>query len=316
MRFLAIALLVTPLTLYAAVPFSGLILSQQPQVARPQSEVTITATSIDRAVDVLEFIWKVDGEIVANQIGLASLTVTAPAVGDSIIVSVEVRSGGRTYASETLVIRPAALYLESDGKSSVPPFYIGERLPAVQGRVVFTAIPNFVLENGARLSPNDLLFEWRVNGIQKIKPALGKSSAEFEVPFFGKPFTVAVTAYSRDGTLRAEESSFVIPTAPDIVVYESSPLSGILDQRAVHDQYLLKSEEVTLVAYPLFTRNSEDIELNWSLNNSPVELPENESRSVTFRKTAEGSGAYQVGVAFSNPLLFLERASRAFLLQF
>lgn len=306
--------LLSPHSGFAA--FSGLYLSHSPEIVQPRKPVVVTASVVDRSESNLEYTWSVDGKVVANAAGQTSLEVIAPEAGIELEVSVEVRDGMRVYATERLLLRPATLYLESDATSSAPPFYIGKRLPSPQGEVTFSAIPNFITSNGTRLPADSLLYEWRVNGAQKIKPSLGKSSATFTVPFFNKPFTVTATASSRDGTLRAQESTLVTPASPDVVVYEMSPLSGILDQRAVRNEYLLTTEEVTLLAYPLYTKNVADIAFNWSLNGFLVDLPDGDSRSVTFRKTAEGSGSYRVSVDFSNPLLFLERAARSFLLQF
>lgn len=316
MRILLAIALFFPVALFAATPFSGLRLSTSPEVPRPGGQVTITAVSVDRDVNALEFIWSVDGKKVADAVGQTTLTISTPPVGASAEVTVETLLNGRPYANESVFIQPAALYIESDAKSSVPPFYIGKRLPSPQGSVTLSAVPDFVLQNGTRLTPSDLFFEWRVNNVQKIKPTLGKSSAVFPIPFFNRPFAVSVTAYTRDGSLRAQESTLVVPASPSIVIYETSPLGGILDQHAVTDSYTLPAEEVTLAAYPLFTVNRADIVFKWLLNGSQVELPAGDTHTVTFRKTAAGTGSYGVESTFSHPTRFLERASRSFLLQF
>lgn len=313
---IALFLFLLPVTALAATPFSGLVLTLKPEIPRPGETVTISALSVDRDLNALEFIWKVDGKEVADDIGVTSIQVTTPVIGSSSIISVSVIGGGKVYAEEQVELRPAALYLESDAKSSVPPFYIGKRLPGPQSTVVFSAVPDFVRSDGTRLTPSDLFYEWRVNGALKIKPTLGKSSAEFDAPFFNKPFTVSVSAYSKGGALRAEDAAFIVPTDSDLVIYETSPLGGVLDQHAVRDTYTLTAEEVTLTAFPLFVKNPSDIKFSWLLNKSPVDLPPGDTHTVTFRKTAEGSGSYNVSASFSNPVRFLERGVRSFLLQF
>lgn len=311
---LILALLLLPNFSYAA--FSGLILSQKPEVPVPGSEVLITASSIDRDVMQLEFVWSVDGKKVAQAVGQTTLTVAAPQVGERMSVVVEAREQGRAYGAQELVIQPAALYLEWEGRTSVPPFYTGKRLASPQTSVVISAIPHFVYPNGARENAENIFFEWRVNGSLRYTPTLGKSSATLDLPLLNKPFFVTVTGVSRDGSLKGQGNIVVSPVTPEVVVYETAPLGGLLDRRAVTKALQFQGEEVTLTAYPLYASPREALTFEWLLNRSTVETEEGRSHTITFRKTGSGSGSYTVEASYRNPARFLERAAHSFLLQF
>ena len=313
---LAAIILSLPFSAFAAQTFSGLVLSAKPEIARPGDRVLITATTVDRDAYALSYTWKVDGTVVADEVGRTSLSVTAPQAGDSTVISVEAWDGAHKYATEEFVIRPASLFLEWEAKSAMPPFYIGKPLVGPQGSIVVSAVPLFIRENGSRVSPQDVIFEWRIDGKLYDRPMLGKSSAEVALPFFNRPFVVRASASTRDGSLRADGETLIVPAQPDIVIYETSPLGGIIDQDAVGTEHTLKAEEVTLTAYPLYTTNTSNLQFAWRLNGQLVESDTESPRTVTFRKTGEGQGNYTVQTAFTNSTLFLERAARSFLLQF
>lgn len=308
------ALLLIPYFSLAA--FSGLVLSQTPEVPTPGTDVRVTATVIDRDVSQMAFTWTVDGEVVLDAVGQTSLTVVAPQPGDERVVSVEARDAQGVYATESLRIAPAALYLEWEGRSSAPPFYIGKRLVGPMATVVVSAVPNFVYASGSRAETRDIFFDWRVNGEQRIKPTLGRSSASFDLPLFNRPFLIEVTASTRDGRLSGKERVAIIPTNPKIVVYETSPLGGLLDRSAVVGTLPFREAEVTLTAFPLYGERRDLLSFAWSLNRSPIETVEGASHTVTFRKTGEGEGRYSVETSYENPLRFVERATHSFLLQF
>lgn len=312
--FIATVLLWVPVTSLAA--FSGLVLSQSPEIARPGENVTVRATVVDRAPASLEYLWSVDGELKKRSVGDATFTTPAPQVGSAISINVEVRDRGMVYAEESLIVRPGGVHLEWEARGSVPPFYIGRSLLAPHTRVVVTAIPNIVTESGELVPKKDLLFGWKVNGVLQSRVGSGTEELSFDLPVLSKPQVVTSIVETRDGSLRAENSVFIPVATQRLVVYEVSPLGGLLDRSAVREAYPFRETEVTLRAYPLYVVNPDESLVSWSLNGSALTAPEEDPYTITFRKTEEGEGSYEVRVGIRGIERFLERASYAFLLQF
>lgn len=312
--FIATVLLVTPVTSLAA--FSGLVLSQSPEIARPGEDVTVRATVVDRAPASLEYLWSVDGELKKRSVGDPTFTTPTPQVGGAISISVEVRDRGMVYAEESLIVRPGGVHLEWEARGSVPPFYIGRSLLAPHTRLVVTAIPNIVTSDGKLIPKKDLLFGWKVNGAIQSPVGSGTEQLSFTLPVLSKPQVITATVETRDGALRAENSVFVPVVAPRLVVYEVSPLGGLLDRSAVRETYSFRETEVTLRAYPLYVVNPDESVVSWSLNGGALSAPEEDPYTITFRKTEEGEGSYEVRLGIQGVARFLERASYAFLLQF
>ena len=177
-------------------------------------------------------------------------------------------------------------------------------------------IPNFVTQSGSSVSAKDIVFEWKINGTQAARPSLGRTSHSFSPTLLGKPQVVTVIATSKDGLLRAQESVVIPVTNPSVLVYESSPLGGILDRNAVSATHPFTEAEVTLTAYPLYVLNSDAVDFGWNLNGNPIETGEGAAHTITFRKTGEGTGTYDVEVGFSGVQRFLEQSAQSFLLQF
>lgn len=312
---ISFALILLPATALAAT-FSGIALTTSPEVPAPGSPVTVTATVVDRDPFTLEYRWTVDGEETLRGVGQKSITVTAPAVGESLRVRLEASDGNGPYGSNEITLTPSAVYLEWDARTSAPPFYIGRHLSSGQSPVVVTATPYVLKSNGERYSSSELFFEWRVDRKLQGSPVLGRTTVSIDPPFYNRAFVVSVLVYPKNKTAQATALTLITPQAAALVVYETAPLGGILDHRAITDSLSFSTQEVTLSAYPLRAAERSLLNFTWSLNDSPVEVDEQAPHTVTFRKTGDGEGSYTVRAEYVNPQRFLEKAARRFLLQF
>lgn len=302
----------TPLALHAA-QFDDVLLTARPEAPRPGERVTVTATLLGADTAGTVFTWLVNDEQVARGVGNNTLAVDAPKLGSTLSVRVLINGEDR---SAPLTLRPAEVSLEWEGLTVSPPFYIGRPLMGGQGSVRILAVPNLVTTNGSAVPPQDINYSWRVNGsVLQKQSGYGVQSVVIKPPFYDDPFTVSVSAESRSG-LRAVQSQTFLVASPDVVVYEISPLGGLLDTLAVTRDFQFTANEVTFMAYPLNTSQPANLEYQWTLSDTPIALNTGDPRLAVFRKTGSGTGAYTVGLNITSQTAFLDLVRKTFLLHF
>ena len=295
---------------------SPVSITTEPESPRPGQELTLTASLFDENPLAVEFVWTKDGEIFAEGPGVQRAITQAPAVGKQVTIAVTILKNGAIIGSDELRLAPASVTLEWEAQTNTPPLYKGRPLMSPHAFMSAYAVSEFVGGTGARISENDILYTWRVNGSVVTRASgYGRNSAIFESPFYDSPFTVEVRAISRDGTLSASQLETIQPVRPSAVVYPTSPLRGTELWSPVITAYPFQSDEVSFIAYPLFTSRSGPLQTVWELDGVPLESVGADPRVSVFRKTGPGTGSFRVGVSVSSENNFLEQIRRGFLLE-
>lgn len=308
MRFLLAGLLLLPFSAQAAF---DVVLSVAPESPQPYAPITVTATPIGFNATETPFTWLVNDDVVGSGYGIDTITLTAPALGETLSVRLLIRDEER---ARPLTIRPARVTIEWEGITEVPPAYVGRPLVGGQGAVRAVAIPEFIAQN-RRVPSSQINYTWRLNGSTLTKlSGYGRDRVIVEPPFYDTPFTLSVEA--EGGGVRAAYATRIRAVSPDIVIYEFSPLSGILSNRALGSDYFFSASEASFIAYGLHTSRPASLSYQWKLGGTPIELQTGDPRVAVFKKTGEGEGAYQVSVKLMNDDAFLDVFERSFLLHF
>lgn len=314
MKYLFLILLAFPTLAHAAF-LSNVELTLTPDSPRPGVPVTVTAHLRSGSEQNIAFRWFVDGDPVSQGVGDTAITVEAPAAGKETKVQVVVGTGSASEAAQ-IFIRPAVVSIVWEANTVVPPNYVGLPRATSGSKITLSAITSLLTNTGTLLDPRDIYYEWKVdNKAQNKLTGYGLSSISLTPPFYNNAFTVSVQATSRDGRLSAANTVRIVPSAPQVVIYEETPLAGIRSDRAVQDAYPFDKQEVSFVAYPLYAISQDELTPAWTLNGKPFTLEGDQWRAV-FRKTSDGTGSFSVGLSFTHPERFLEKARSAFLLQF
>lgn len=303
--------------LAAAAAYDGTLqLSMSPQYPQPGDAVALTATDYSGNPDAMTYLWSIDGSTVLRGVGAKTLTTTAGPAGSATKVSVTVAANGIAMASGTATIRPGDVDLVWEGDTSVPPFYTGRPLPNGQSPVSVLAIPH-IGAPGSEVPGDSLVYRWQVNGTPVSGASgYGKSFAILAPPVFAEPFTVSVRIETVDGTEGAYGTVTIAPRAPAAMVYEDAPLLGVRFEKAVTESFLMKQDEASFAAFPLFASAPASLSYQWTLDGSPFSVDPTQPGDVTFRKQGGGSGAHPVMFSYSNPKAFLENATASFTLTF
>ncbi len=315
LKILAAFLVLLPLPTFAAFTIPTLAptidISLNPESPGPRQTVSVRAENVSAGAT---FVWRVNGSVVDQGVGVRGTTVTTGPLGSETTVSVSVTDGGVSKGEKSMTLRPAEVDLVWEGNTYTPPFYLGRPLMNPSSSVRLMAVPHLVV-GGVRVGASDLVYTWYMNGSQTpLITGYGKSMINVTAPQFINPFSVTVRAATRDGATVAEQEAVIEPTLPDIVVYEQAPLLGTRFERAIEDTFTLADEETTFVAYPLHIGNVDSPAYAWSLNGD--EVAGDTPREITFRRQGEGSGAYSVEFSLENTRALFERASKEFVIRF
>ena len=254
---------------------TDLTIGLTPQYPRPGEAVQLTAQV--RGVDLAgsTFVWRADGTIIAQGVGVSSAPVTAGALGSETAVEMDMETPQGTVRSAQATVAPTEIDLLVNADSYTPPFYRGRALPSIGTNVVAQALTRFVRADGSLIPDSDIIYTWKHGG--QVLGALsgrGRSSAVIPVRHLYTNDTVTVDAVSSDLTRSGEVSVFVPSVKSVLDLYEDHPLFGILFNNALRTSASIPETEMAFAAIPYFAQatgpNDAALSYAWRVNDTPV----------------------------------------------
>ena len=193
------------------------------------------------------------------------------------------------------------------GDGYVPPFYKGRVMWSQQSKITLLAIPQ---DLG---NPADLNYKWVQNGtVLGSLSGVGKNTLTLSDTILSKSQTIRVEIVSEENEALAQAFTTLTPVAPTLLVYENSPLYGLLSYRDLSGTYNLKEPEVTFEVIPLFfsasDRFSSDLKYIWKTNNQEVE----EKSFVIYRAPENSRGSSSVSINVNHKNKILQTANKRF----
>lgn len=311
MKHIVVLALLLPAVSFAASP--DVLLSVNPEYPAPRAPVTVTAQVVGGGGSGALYTWLINDEVVARAVDQTSLTLSAPDLGNRTRVRLLINDEER---SRELVIESGRVTIEWEGLSERPPFYMGRSLLGGQGTARAQAITELVRLDGSRVPESDIRYTWRIDGsVLRAESGIGRDRIFVRPPFYDNAFTLSVTAEGRGGQ-RAESSVQVAPVPLDVVLYKTSPLGGVWDESSLRDVVPFTDSELSVRAYPLSASDSQRLEYSWRLSGTAVPAALDDPRTIVFKKTGSGTGAYGVELAVTSASAFLDQMTRSFLLNF
>lgn len=313
-RLVALFLLIVPISAFAAlIPIRGefIQIKISPEYPLPGQSVTVTAhTSLESLSKTLS--WTVNDEPIAEGAGLSSIQVTAGALGTETAVEVAILDETGIRGTARYIIRPAEVDLIWEGKTYVPPLYVGRRLANANASVVVLAEPR-IMQSGRIVPKGELSYKWSLNGsLDGARSGIGRSTYTFTPRSYTDPSRVSVVVETKDGKVRGQGSATISSIEPIAVVYEDRPLSGLMFDRSVARGTNLTEDEITFRVMPYFAARPDDLSYEWKFEGTTIDPGSDDPRIATFRRVGDGTGTFTVEVAFSNASLLFERAASAF----
>lgn len=295
-------LLFAALPVFAQVNFGGtsaLTVQTSPAHPTPGATVQLTAESplLDLADSDVE--WTVNGTPAGSG---ESINIKLGALGTQTVVSVSV-SGTSGSDSAQLSIVPTSIDLLWEADSYTPPFYQGRALPTSGSMIRVLAIPHFIAAGGA-IPPSNIDFTWKLNNaVDKAQSGVGESSAVFPAGVLYSTDQITVDAQTPDGSISGEATLSLRTQSPDLVLYEDSPLFGVMYHQALGGATAANESETSFAAVPYFadaiSANDPSLSYAWSVNGSSVAADSQDPSEITIN--AQSSGIAQVGLTLSKP---------------
>ena len=283
MRFklLAITLLVVSIIF---IPSSGIIaqtpsdisVSVIPPNPAPFEDVTINLSSYAFNLDSVLITWSLNGKNVSSGIGKKSLFTTVASAGSTTLVLVKIALPSGAI-EKTINLRPGVMVMLWQANDSyVPPFYRGKALPTPESEVKVVVIPEIKNSGGGGGDPKKITYSWEKNYTNnKEESGYGQKFFIFMNDYLEDSNTISVTASTVDGQTSTDGNLTIGTTEPEILFYKSDEELGTMWEEALSDPYRIGEEEI-IVAIPYFISPKNILNprltLNWSINNSPVNI--------------------------------------------
>lgn len=304
----------------APVLDSPLELTLSPRTPQPNSTVEAHVQSFSVNLNNATVSWFVNNRLVEEGGGLTSFTLTTGSGSTRTALDVVVRTDTGALFRESIIIRPASVDLVWEAQSYTPPFYKGKALWGIDSNVRITALPYVLTQSGVQVPPRDLVFTWKQGShVLGNMSGRGRDSIVLEGLPFVKALEVGVEVQTVEGEELTAARTFINPVSPFITFYESHPTRGVRLERALESNFILFSDEVTLVAQPYFfaarERSDTNLKYAWELNNKSVDNPNTDKSTITLRPTGS-SGRALLNISLRHDNHVLQQADSALSVQF
>ena len=294
-----------------------LLLVLTPERPKPNSvamvEVKTTVFDLNRTT----IGWLEDGKLMESGIGKTRHQFVAGKTGSSLILTAVVQTPEGGVVETSITVHPASVDLVWESPSTVPPFYRGKALYVMFGKLSITAIPDVIDQDGIQIPDSNLIYTWYKNTeILAKSSGYGRNVLVFSSPELRLPFTISVDVDLPDKTPVANETITINGSDPTVLMYENSPLYGILFNREVGTRATLTSKEITFEVFPYFfnTTNRNRLTYIWNINYIPASGFN--GPFITLRDTGNQAGVSSVSVEVVNGNLFTEDITKAISINF
>ena len=316
------SLFFSSVTFAQTVPASvgGLDLSMSSSNPVPGQTITVTVRSYVEDIRGSTVVWIVEGKERRRGHGADTVEVTAPALGKKVAVGVVVIAPSGKQLAESITIGSGSvdLILESDGY--VPPLFLGKISPVFENNVKIVAIPHLANSAGVEYDPKTLIYEWQRNDRAiSDQSGYGKNSVIVEGGIVPRPYTISVTARTRDNSAATTGYISVSPQAASLLLYIDDPLYGPLFNKSASSNINLgRQRESSILAVPYgFNKPVEgagNLSYLWTVNGSLREdLAKNQS--IVLRAPEE-EGRSSIELQIKHNLNILQEAATSFTASF
>lgn len=286
-------------------------ISLLPENPKPNQTVVVKTQSFSTNLDNATFKWSVNGKLIKEGIGLKQFETKTGKGGTSMTIQVEISTQNLGVIRDSITFRPTEVTLiwESDGH--IPPFYKGRSLYTLGGTIKVTAIPEFFNSKEKRINPKDLVYTWKKNG-DVVADASGYGKDSFisnKTTYLRESNDISVEVSSPRENITGSASTIIEPQSLEILMYEKSPLYGILFNKTLPSSFTLINEEITLYAVPFFfstqTQSLGELSFDWTMNKNPIRSAAGSSE-LTLRKEAGQVGSSDISLNIQNPRKVLQ----------
>lgn len=295
---------------------SGIDLTTSTDNPVPDQEVTITARSYSIEISSAKVSWSVNGTTKQSAIGATTLTVQAPTLGKKLNIVVTATSPTGETVSGSIVVSSGSVDMVMETDGYVPPLFLGKIPPVYQNNIKVIAIPHIADGSGKEFDPKTLVYVWKKNSqVLEDYSGYGKQSISLKGDIVPRPYSLTVTASTRDNASQSVGMVNVTPESPFINFYVNDPLYGTLYNRAIGVGLQIGAQKETgVLAVPFgfdWDKNNSKLSIVWMINNiEHAELAQNPS--IILRAPSDAGGTSDIQLDIKNNSDILQGANSAF----
>ncbi|MDQ5911883.1 MAG: hypothetical protein QG568_96 [Patescibacteria group bacterium] len=284
-----------------------------PEIPKPGDTVTITTNLYgDINLNTTLITWRINGVVELRGIGKKDFTFIMGDSGKLTTVDFEAFPTNAPLITKSFQFAPVDVDILWQANTYTPPFYKGKALFTPESNVTFIALPNIII-GGKRVDPSEVVYNWKVDRtVDGENSGFGKSSYDFTGDIILKPTLVQAEVYAASNPAFKGMNGFQISHIfPQALMYEDSPVYGILFNKALRNQYTAKSDEVELSLIPFFFSTdgkNAGVTYKWNLNTAALAIPEYQNSAI-FRRKDDKKGSASVTVTIGNPSKILQKAT-------
>lgn len=293
-----------------------------PEFPQANQQVTATVTASGGNARTATIVWLLGDEVQQQESGGDTFVFTTGDTGSEQNLSVLVKTTNGEIFNTSIVVSPVEVTLLWEGDTFVPPFYKGRSLYSSGSFIRAEAIANFIDETGIAYDSSELLYTWSKNGtVLGSLSGVGADTLVTEGPKFFGDYILAVEVTSPDGTKRSQSASRIDTREPQVVLYEKSPLIGVLTNTAINDGHVFAdSSQIEVHAIPYFMdiRNENDSQLSytWNINGTKVSGSDAEPSSLTIQLPSEENISTSIRITIDHVKHLLQSAQGMFTITF
>jgi hypothetical protein len=290
--FIFSVLLAPAVALAQAVP-APVEYAVAPQVPGPGQAVTIQMSGVGDFLGSAQVTWTRDGKVVEQGTGISTFDFTAPGLGQTTTISVEIDSDTQGSITNSWTFTPSLVSLLWEADTTVPPFYLGKPLYSAGSPLTVVAFPT-VYSGGKLINASALSYQWSIGD----QPATTQSGlGRYAISYTGDQLQnnedVSVDVYY--GNAEVGHAEVIIPaTQPQLLLYQRDPLRGLILDSALPAGISLGGAELTVQAEPYYfstaSKQSGTLTYDWQLDGTDITGPDSAQGILTLRQTGSGQG--------------------------
>lgn len=286
-----------------------------PESPKPEDTVTITARTFGVDTNTNLYTWIVNGKEALKGIGQNKFTFQVGLTGTVTTVKLYIDPKNGPRITKDFSYSPVDVDLLWQANTYTPPFYKGKALYTPESEVVFTALPNMIV-NGRKIDPSDVIYRWKMDyKLQNDVSGFGKNNFSYKGQIILRQNLIQAEVYSAsDPTIKGINGYKLNHVNPQALIYEEHPLLGILFNKALYSEFSLNKSEVKFAAFPLhFSTSNKNIlvDYKWELNGAKLDIPSDQNTAI-FRRSNTTEGASFLSVTIGNSSHILQRSRSAF----
>jgi len=263
----------------------------------PGANETVSASISSFVADLNKsFIsWSLDGQTVIQGVGQKNFSFKTGSDNSQTSIDVKIDNTDGSSITKQIIITPAGIDLLWEAYDSyVPPFYKGKALLSSEGIIKAVAIMNSNKTSGA-------LYNWKADDNNKIDSSgYGKNYYIFQKSYLDKNNTIEVNVSNLLGNSLGSGKINLANGNPKIVFYKKDSTLGTQWQKALEDNSRIDSNGETIVFEPYFISpknlNSSNLNISWTLGNSPISTPEIKNELSIRPESSGGSSKIKVSI--------------------